>query len=205
MFRVDARLEFPPGTLLQYEHKNAVKQRIKDLLVSPLSARSPVPFWAARPPIQPKNLKLKLTSPTPISNKQTNRISKYPPLRRNDPRKLNPEHARNPTNEERPKRVTKRVPTANLNSKRQRIHAQKQNRKRRRSKLIRPRRVRRRSQASSRKCRERHLNLLSLLCVYSRVLYYAHTQIFCGGLFRNSLTLILTTQIRGFQPLSLLP
>jgi hypothetical protein len=50
LFRVDARLEFPPGTLLQYEHKNAVKQRVKDLLVSPLSARSPVPFWAARPP-----------------------------------------------------------------------------------------------------------------------------------------------------------
>ena len=50
MFRVDTRLELPRGTLLGYEHKGAVKELIKGLVVSSLPARSPIPLWAARPP-----------------------------------------------------------------------------------------------------------------------------------------------------------
>jgi hypothetical protein len=34
LFRVDARLELPRGTLLEHEHKRIVKKRIKGLLVS---------------------------------------------------------------------------------------------------------------------------------------------------------------------------
>ena len=34
LLRVDARLEFPRGTLLRCEHKRTVKERIKELLVS---------------------------------------------------------------------------------------------------------------------------------------------------------------------------
>ena len=48
LFRVDARLEFPRGTLLRYEHKNTVKERIKVLLVS---FPSTVPPCVAQPPI----------------------------------------------------------------------------------------------------------------------------------------------------------
>ena len=41
LFRVDARLELPRGTLLGYEHKNAVKELTKALVVSFFPVRSP--------------------------------------------------------------------------------------------------------------------------------------------------------------------
>lgn len=50
LFRVDGRLDLPRGTLIQYEHKGSVKERIKELLVSiPVPLDHSIPFASVLP------------------------------------------------------------------------------------------------------------------------------------------------------------
>jgi len=173
LFRIDARLELPRGTLLRHEHKSTVKGRIKDLLVSFVSSRSPI---ANSRPLGPKNSKL--TSSISISSKQNKRTSRHPLLRRNEPPDM--KRVRNPISEGKqiPKQVTKRILITRMNPRRRRSRARRQSLRRRKAKLLKSPRAKRRSQVLSRKLRKRHPNPL---CVCPQVIFVPRALILLAG------------------------
>ena len=124
LFRIDTRLEFPHGTLLRYEHKSTVKELIKELVVSFLHPLDHSYRTGSFDPTQKLQSHLFIS----ISFRQTKKKTEYSPLRRNEPRDLNPKQVGNPTSGGRrmPKQVTKMILMTKLNLRRRRSQVRHQ-------------------------------------------------------------------------------